>query len=52
MWFGRRLQPVTDKVRAAFIYGSVAKAKSAETASSDIDLMVIGDVGFVGSFRV
>jgi DNA-binding transcriptional ArsR family regulator len=40
------LQPVTDKVRAAFIYGSVAK--SAETASSDIDLMVIGDVGFVG----
>jgi predicted nucleotidyltransferase len=38
------LQPVTDKVRTAFIYGSVAKG--AETASSDIDLMVIGDVGF------
>jgi uncharacterized protein len=26
----------------------VGKAKSAETASSDIDLLVIGDVGFVG----
>jgi predicted nucleotidyltransferase len=38
------LQPVTDKVQTAFIYGSVAKG--AETASSDIDLMVIGDVGF------
>jgi uncharacterized protein len=38
------LQPVTDRVRTAFIYGSVAKG--AETASSDIDLMVIGDVGF------
>jgi predicted nucleotidyltransferase len=38
------LQPVTDRVRTAFIYGSVAEG--AETASSDIDLMVIGDVGF------
>jgi len=38
------LRPVADKVRAAFIYGSIAK--STETASSDIDLMVIGDVGF------
>jgi uncharacterized protein len=38
------LQPVTDRVRAAFIYGSVAKG--VEIASSDIDVMVIGDVGF------
>jgi DNA-binding transcriptional ArsR family regulator len=38
------LQPVTDRLRSAFIYGSLAKG--AETASSDIDLMVIGDVGF------
>lgn len=30
-----------DKIRAAFVYGSVAKG--ADTARSDVDLMVIGD---------
>ena len=30
------------KIRAAFIYGSVAKGN--DTATSDIDLMVISDV--------
>ncbi|PYU22765.1 MAG: ArsR family transcriptional regulator [Acidobacteria bacterium] len=38
------LQPVIDRVRVAFIYGSVAQAT--ETATSDIDVMIIGDVGF------
>jgi uncharacterized protein len=38
------LQPVADRVRAAFIFGSIAKG--VEIASSDIDIMVIGDVGF------
>lgn len=35
------LAPIAKKVRAAFIYGSVAKGT--DTAASDIDLMVIGD---------
>jgi predicted nucleotidyltransferase len=35
------LEPFADNVRAAFIYGSVAKGT--DTAQSDIDLMVIGD---------
>jgi len=38
------LRPVTDRVRVAFIYGSVAKG--VEIASSDIDVMIIGDIGF------
>ena len=33
-----------DRVRVAFIYGSVAQGT--ETATSDIDVMIIGDVGF------
>ncbi|MFQ6023916.1 MAG: nucleotidyltransferase domain-containing protein [Acidiferrobacterales bacterium] len=35
------LAPLADRVHAAFIYGSVAKGT--DTASSDIDLMVIGE---------
>lgn len=35
------LAPFASKIRIAFIYGSVAK--ETDTASSDIDLMVIGD---------
>lgn len=38
------LEPVRDRVRVAFIYGSVARGT--EKPSSDIDIMVIGDVGF------
>jgi len=38
------LQPVADRVRVAFIFGSVAKG--VEKASSDIDILLIGDVGF------
>ena len=35
------LQAMSDQITAAFVYGSVAK--KTDTASSDIDLMVIGD---------
>lgn len=35
------LAPLAMKIRAAFIYGSVAKG--ADTAASDIDLMVVSD---------
>ncbi len=35
------LAPLAAKIRAAFIYGSVAKGN--DTATSDIDLMVISD---------
>ncbi len=35
------LTPYIDKIKAAFVYGSVAKG--VDTAKSDIDLMVIGD---------
>lgn len=34
------LQPLSDKIQAAFIYGSVAKGS--DTANSDIDLLIIG----------
>jgi predicted nucleotidyltransferase len=35
------LEPYADKIRTAFVYGSVAKG--ADTARSDIDLIVIGE---------
>jgi len=35
------LEPYSDKIKTAFVYGSVAKGT--DTARSDIDLMVIGD---------
>ena len=35
------LEPHADKIKAAFVYGSVAKRQ--DTASSDIDLMIISD---------
>jgi len=35
------LAPLTDRIRAAFVYGSVAKKE--DTAASDIDLMVLSD---------
>jgi predicted nucleotidyltransferase len=37
----KSLQPYADRIRAAFVFGSVAKGT--DTARSDIDLMVIGD---------
>src|SRR5437763_756149 len=35
------LQPFADKIRVAFVFGSVAKGS--DTARSDIDLLVIGN---------
>jgi predicted nucleotidyltransferase len=35
------LAPVSDGIRAAFVYGSIAKGE--DTAASDIDLMVVSD---------
>ncbi len=37
----KALAPYADKIRAAFVYGSVAKGT--DTAHSDIDLMIVGD---------
>jgi len=37
----KSLEPYAAKIKAAFVYGSVAKG--ADTALSDIDLIVIGD---------
>src|ERR1700693_3447587 len=37
----KSLEPCSDKIKTAFVYGSVAKGT--DTAHSDIDLMVIGD---------
>ena len=36
----KSLEPYSDKIKAAFVFGSVAKGT--DTAQSDIDLMVIG----------
>ncbi len=36
------LQPLQEKVRAAFIYGSIARGE--DHAASDVDLFVVGDV--------
>lgn len=40
----RALSTLADDIDWAFIFGSVASGK--ETSASDIDLMIIGDVGF------
>jgi predicted nucleotidyltransferase len=37
----KSLEPYADKIKTAFVFGSVAK--DSDTAQSDIDLMVIGD---------
>ncbi len=38
------LAPLAGDIRAAFVYGSIARGE--ERAGSDIDLMVVGEVGF------
>src|SRR5579871_2740064 len=40
----KALEPLLARIKVAFVYGSVAKGE--ETVSSDIDLMIIGDVEF------
>lgn len=38
------LAPLSDAIRLAFVFGSVAQGK--ERATSDVDVMVVGAVGF------
>lgn len=38
------LVPLADRIKLAFVYGSIARG--AETASSDVDLTVVGKVSF------
>lgn len=38
------LAPVATKLRLAFVFGSVARGE--ETAGSDVDVMLIGELGF------
>lgn len=38
------LGPVAERLRVAFVFGSVARGQ--ESAGSDVDLMLIGDLGF------
>jgi len=40
----RALEPLTEKIDWVFVFGSVASGK--ETSTSDIDLLVVGEVGF------
>jgi predicted nucleotidyltransferase len=41
---GKALEKLSDRIRSAFIYGSVARAEEGRT--SDIDVMVVGDATF------
>lgn len=46
----RALEPMADRIRAAFVYGSVARGS--DTATSDIDLTVVSDsVGYPEVFE-
>jgi DNA-binding transcriptional ArsR family regulator len=38
------LAPVANQLRVAFVFGSVAQGR--ETGKSDVDLMLVGDIGF------
>ncbi|QYF92299.1 nucleotidyltransferase domain-containing protein [Massilia sp. PAMC28688] len=38
------LQPLADHIQCAVIFGSVARGE--ETAHSDVDVLVLGDIGF------
>ncbi|MDD5329626.1 MAG: nucleotidyltransferase domain-containing protein [Sulfuricella sp.] len=38
------LQPLADNIEAALVFGSVARGE--ETAGSDVDLLIVGDVDF------
>ena len=40
----KALEPLTDRIEWAFVFGSIASGK--DSARSDIDLMLIGDLSF------
>ena len=45
------LAPINNEIKAAFVYGSIAKGQ--DTAESDIDVMVVSDeVAYADLFRV
>lgn len=44
------LAPARERIRAAFVYGSVAGGR--ERAGSDVDLMVIGELGFAQAVKL
>ena len=44
------LEPLSRRIRVAFVYGSMASGK--ERARSDVDVMVLGNVGFAGLVQV
>ena len=43
------LQPLDDHVALALVFGSVARGE--ETASSDVDLLLVGDLGFADAVK-
>jgi predicted nucleotidyltransferase len=46
----KALEPLTNRVRVAFIYGSFAEGR--ENAASDIDLVVVGTTSLAAASRV
>ncbi len=38
------LEPISDKIKVALVYGSVARGK--ETAGSDVDVLILGDIEY------
>lgn len=44
------LAPVRERIRAAFVYGSIAGGR--ERAGSDVDLIVIGELGFAEAVKL
>lgn len=44
------LAPARDQIRAAFVYGSVAQGR--ERAGSDVDLIVVGELGFGNAVKL
>lgn len=38
------LAPLADRIKLAFVYGSIARGE--ERAASDVDLMIVGEVSF------
>jgi DNA-binding transcriptional ArsR family regulator len=44
------LAPVVPKLRVAFIFGSMAQGR--ESGGSDVDVMLIGDLGFVQAVKL
>jgi predicted nucleotidyltransferase len=43
------LNPFSERIRAVFLYGSMASGQ--ETAHSDVDVMVLGDLSFADAVR-